>query len=386
MSSAAKKTDQVTFTPLPGAGPRTGSFDKSRDGSRTAAGGTVAGNGSGTAGENSFVAGPENKLVSAVMNRIVTVLNTSNAEANAGAFNLPSPLVLSGASGSGKTHLARGIFELWQQKRGGSDAAYYTAGDFGRALAAAIHDGNVRDFRRQHRRLRLLVIDEAHRLGDTAARASELQHTLDAFEQSGGLLMLTMSTSWTGAVNFGRPLLSRLAGGLTLEIAPPGKQARRELLRQATVAAGCTLDEEALDTLAQELPAEPPKVIRAAAELRRRQGVRVDAPAAKRLIDSERPATSPPLRDILRVVARYHQIPLRVLTSASRKQGVVAARAVAIYLARELTPLSYAQIGQSLGGRDHTTVMHSYRRIDRELAKDRALQSAVEDLKRLLVQ
>ncbi|MEN1680290.1 MAG: helix-turn-helix domain-containing protein [Planctomycetota bacterium] len=93
---------------------------------------------------------------------------------------------------------------------------------------------------------------------------------------------------------------------------------------------------------------------------------------------------SPPLKDILRVTARYHQVPLRVLTSASRKQAVVTARAIAIYLARELTPLSYAQIGQALGGRDHTTIMHNYRRIAREMPRDLALKSAIEELHRLL--
>ncbi|MEM8864777.1 MAG: helix-turn-helix domain-containing protein, partial [Planctomycetota bacterium] len=259
-----------------------------------------------------------------------------------------------------------------------------TAGDFSRAYAAAIADQNVRDFRRQLRRKRLLVIDDVHRLGESTHNALELRHTLDAIGERGGLVLLTTNTSLADCSEFGRPLLSRFAGGLTLPIAPPGAAARRELLRQAADAAGCKLDEDALSTLAKGLPAEAPKVLRAAAELRRRSGIRVDGAAAERFVESEQSTSSPPLREILRVVARYHQVPLRVLTSASRKQGVVAARAVAIFLARQLTPLSYAEIGQMLGGRDHTTIMHNYRRIDRELPKDRALQSAVDDLRRLL--
>ena len=84
------------------------------------------------------------------------------------------------------------------------------------------------------------------------------------------------------------------------------------------------------------------------------------------------------------MAARYYSMPLRQLRSSSRKAPVVLARAVTIYLARQLTPLSYDEIGRYLGGRDHTTVMHNYNRINKRMPTDRALRSAIDDLLRRL--
>lgn len=364
------QTNGVSLVPLPG-----------RRMPVVQRGGRVPGGATGEASRVAcFVAGAENRLVAAVVRRLIDSLDSDDAH----AVRLPSTIVLTGPSGSGKTHLAQGLAELWRSRRGPATVAWFTAGDFGREYTEAISAGRVRDFRRGLRRTPLVVIDDAHRLGDNPHRAAELQNTIDAVGEAGGRVLLTLNGAPADAAEFSRPLLSRLAGGLVLRIDPLGLDARRELLRHATAAAGCALAEQALETLAQQLPPEPPRVLRAAVELRRRQGVRVDAAGADKLLRDDKPTSTPPLRDILRVVARYHHVPMAVLTSASRKQGVVAARAVAIYLARELTPMSYAQIGHMLGGRDHTTVLHNYRRIARELPKDRALRSAVDDLRRLL--
>lgn len=360
-----------------------------------------------------FVAGQENELVFAIVNHIVEFLgkavlaNTKGKRQKAERGSLtvalgglpaehaiPSPIVLTGPAGSGKTHLARGLVELWQSVRGEADAAYYTAADFARELAAAIQqsdDSNdaVAEFRNRCRGYGLLVIEDVDRLGDSAHRREELRQTLDGItEREGaeqrGLVIVTAPAPLASAESLDRPLLSRLAGGLVLEIAPPGLAARRELLRHAAAAVGCSLQPAALETLAENLPAEPPQLLRAAVELRRRGGTNINVRAVEQLLAGGESTGSPPLRDIVAVVARYYRLPQRQILSASRKQSVVAARAMVIYLARELTPLSYEQIGKSLGGRDHTTIMHSYRRVRDQLPEDRALRSAAEELKRLI--
>jgi chromosomal replication initiator protein len=89
----------------------------------------------------------------------------------------------------------------------------------------------------------------------------------------------------------------------------------------------------------------------------------------------------PALDAILRVVAKHYSIPQKVLRSASRRQAAVAARAMAIYLARELAGASYQRIGQSLGGRDHTTVLHSYRKIADLAAHNAATRDTIEQFR-----
>ncbi len=391
MSQAASQHAGVSHAPLRGA--RLARLSGPASAINAAANSASINNGSLAAVDPSerlpaFVGGPENRLLVAVMNQLVTQLaGKQGAEASSPAqptTSLPSPLLLVGQHGSGKSHLALGLVELWQSAHGADSASYYTAPDFGREFAAAIDRGEVREFRRLLRRHQLLVIDDVHKLGDSPHRQMELRHTLDSCTKKGGLVVITSLGPLAETTDFDRPLLSRLAAGLTLEIAPPGVSARREILRSAAEVAGCQISEDALSSLAEQLPPDPPKVLRAAIELRRRVGTRIDVQAANRLLDQDKPTNSPPLGDILRIVARYHKVPLKVLTSASRRASVVTARSMAIYLARELTPLSYAQIGLSLGGRDHTTIMHNYRRVVRQLPKDRALRSAIDELRRLI--
>ena len=86
------------------------------------------------------------------------------------------------------------------------------------------------------------------------------------------------------------------------------------------------------------------------------------------------------MREIIAAVARHFGLPQKQLKSQSRRQSIVTARAVAIYLARELAGASYEQIGRALGGRDHTTIIHNYRKIERERSHDPAVQEAIEEL------
>ncbi|HEX2473484.1 MAG TPA: helix-turn-helix domain-containing protein, partial [Lacipirellulaceae bacterium] len=93
----------------------------------------------------------------------------------------------------------------------------------------------------------------------------------------------------------------------------------------------------------------------------------------------------PTLPEIIALVARHYSVQQKLLKSNSRKQRLVRARATVIYLARELSDASYEQIGRALGGRDHTTIMHNFRKVQRERQHDFAMQETLEDLRRILL-
>jgi chromosomal replication initiator protein len=109
-----------------------------------------------------------------------------------------------------------------------------------------------------------------------------------------------------------------------------------------------------------------------------------DIKDASRLLD-DRTVRQPALSEIIAIVAKYYSLTQKQLKSSSRKHAVVQGRATAIYLARELTGASYDEIGRALGGRDHTTVMHNYKKIERERQRDLATQEALDDLRRILL-
>ena len=343
-----------------------------------------------------FVAGPENELLSRVLGDLIA--SVAN-QPFAAAATPQGPITLVGPSGCGKTHLAHGLAELWHHRFGGRNAAaratenqpqshrgvaYLTATDFARQLADAIEDGAVNQFRQQLRSCGLLVIDDLDRLSPALHLQEELLHTIDSLTTSGGLIVFAAAVLPADTPALGRPLVSRLSEGVVVEIAPLGVEARSELLRQIATTLGCHLNDEALATLAARLPGEPPRLISAGVELRRRFGPRINSQDAARFLDDSAHRQSPGLRDILAAAARYYGVTQKMLTSASRRQTVVLARAVAIFLARRMTPLTYQEIGQALGGRDHTTVLHNFRRIENALPKDRALRSALEEVERAI--
>jgi chromosomal replication initiator protein len=109
-----------------------------------------------------------------------------------------------------------------------------------------------------------------------------------------------------------------------------------------------------------------------------------DTRAAEQTLHSVATA-KPSLHEIIAVVCRYFGLPQKQLKSSSRKQSAVTARATAVYLARELTLASYDQIGHALGGRDHTTIMHNYKKVQRDRQTDFATQKAVDELRRILL-
>ncbi|WP_197527545.1 helix-turn-helix domain-containing protein [Posidoniimonas polymericola] len=344
----------------------------------------------------SFVAGPENRLVAAVFERLLDDKTTGqtpsesapSGSAPAGGLGVGSLLLL-GPSGSGKTHLARGLGEAWNArlghtKNGDSQVAYLTASDFRRQVASAVSDRSIDALRRQLRRCRLLVLDDLPRLAGEAYVLEELVHTLDALSQSGALFVAASQKPPAELPGLSRALIGRLLSGLTLEIAPPRLAAQQELLLQALTAMGCSATAGALRALAEQAPADPRQLLGVAMRIRRRlrAGTVLDEQTALGLIKLDLQRPTPPASDILTVVARYYGLPKTKLTSSSRQKSIVLARAVAIFLIRELTPLSYDQIGKMLGGRDHSTVLHNYRRIERAQASDRVLGHALGELRR----
>jgi chromosomal replication initiator protein len=331
----------------------------------------------------SFVAGPENRLVAAA----VTELTRDDDPQKPLIIRRNVPiLALYGPSGSGKTHVASGLVRLWHNRCGSESAVYFTAADFRRALADAIDSETVPAFRNRIRSCRLLAIDDLHRLPNDGYLSEELRNTLDAFESAGGTVVVTSPHSAGMLVNLTPDIRSRLASGLVLQLALPGTAARERLIHQLAAALGRTISDDAADRLAAGVQGSANELVGTVFELLTAVPSRIgiDLKHADNLL-ARRATRRPTLREITALVAKYFRQPQAVLRSASRRQSAVLPRAIVVYLARELTGASYDEIGRSLGGRDHTTVMHNYRKIERDRQHDLAIQETLTELRRILL-
>ncbi|TWT89082.1 Chromosomal replication initiator protein DnaA [Pseudobythopirellula maris] len=332
-----------------------------------------------------FVAGPENRLLATVLARLTAAATSDDAAARQTARSL-GPVTLVGPTGCGKSHLARGLAEAWRANHPTEGVHCLTANDFRRRIATANEDSSVDELRTTMRGAALLVIEDLDRAPASALLEDELIATFDALAERGAVLIVTSTKPPAALTQFARPLASRLAAGVTAEIAPLGVEAREELAERLAETLGLAFEEGVAAHLAERLPHEPRQLIRVVVGLRNRFGSRgpICAEQVEQCLAESTQRHSPPIKEIAAVVSRYYGQTLRAMKSGSRKKSVVEARAVAITLARELTPLSYDEIGRFFGGRDHSTIMHSHQRIQANAQTDRLMRLALSELRRLI--
>jgi chromosomal replication initiator protein len=336
-----------------------------------------------------FIAGQENALIAGVIGKFLSAIESPDDRPNQEKQWLArrAPLLLLGPTGCGKTHLARGVAELWHGKFGADKVAYLTASDFHRQFADAMGDQRTEAVRAELRSCQLVVIEDLDRLSQADYLQHELVMLLDALAASGGVLLATATKPLVQAVGFTRPVLSRFAGGLNVELARLERAARAELVVRTFQALGWPYELAAVELLAEELSGDAGEIFQIATRLtaacRGRQPVSVAL--VRTVLAAKAAEPSLPLAELARIVGNYCGVTLKMLTSSSRRKTVVLARALTIYLARRHTPLSFEEIGRYFGGRDHTTIMHNQQRIERERLTDPLIAAALRVLESRVV-
>ncbi|MEX0977676.1 MAG: DnaA/Hda family protein [Pirellulales bacterium] len=325
---------------------------------------------------SAFVAGSENAVAVAAL--------TPFLDGTPGAYN---PLVLYGPHGSGKSHLAYGLAELWRRRFADASVQYLSGSDFARQCAAALADGRLDEWRAELGGAALLVLDDLGELADKRPAQLELLRTLDAMTDRGAAVVVTARTLPSHWPILLPALRGRLSAGLAVPLAVPARAARRAILERLAAQRGVSFTGRALSALAAALQGGVPTLIAAILELELtacEEGRSVDHERVRQLVAPRAAAIDPTLRQIACRTARYFGLKLADLKSPVRRRALVVSRGVAMYLARQLTSNSLGQIGAFFGGRDHTTVLYGCRRTENLLRRDRAVRQAVVELRRLL--
>lgn len=321
-----------------------------------------------------FLAGPENRQLEVVFR---SVLGSGHDSYN--------PIVLTGPSGCGKTHLARGLAEAWKTcfRRG---SLWTTAADFARAVTEAQETHALEEFRQRHR-VPLLVIEDLGHLEGKPGAQEELVLTLDAQVESGHRVLLTAPRAPTEMTELTPGLRSRLTAGLVVPIALPQLAARMAIVAALAAERGIELSPRTVRLLAESLEGPVSELSGVLMELQARAELSqsaIDYEFSRQYLTLRKVNGAPRLREIAAASARHFGLKVAELRGSTRRQAVVRARGVAIFLARRLTANSLQEIGRYFGGRDHTTIIHAFRTTEEAIRDDQVVQEAVAAIQRRL--
>jgi chromosomal replication initiator protein len=321
-----------------------------------------------------FVIGPGTRLAHAAALAV--------AEAPGEAYN---PLFLYGPPGLGKTHLLGAIGNYVAAANPSAGVYFTTAERFTSEFVGALRAEGLDEFKRRHRELDLLLIDDVQSIAGRERTAEELFHTFNALHDAGSQIVLSSDRPPAEVQPLTERLRDRFEWGLLAELEPPDFATRQTILRRLVHESELPLhDTSKLDTLAARLKGNVRQLqgaLTRAVAIASLHGKPLDETvAAGHPSDAPPPPGGPTPESIAAVVARRLGLAPADLTGPSRRPDVVRARHLALYLSRELTGLSLPRIGAAFD-RDHSTVLSAIRKLKRDSASDRELAELLHTLR-----
>lgn len=327
------------------------------------------------------------------------VIGGSNELARAACFavsqnlgNLYNPLFIYGGVGLGKTHLIQSIGNEILRSNPDAKVRYIPSEKFTNDFIEAAKVGKINDFTQHYKTMDLLIIDDIQFISGKERTQEQFFHIFNHLYQSNKQIVLSSDKPPKAIQILEERLRSRFEGGMIADISSPDLETRIAILRKKAFQQGVEIEDEALDFIAQniknnirELEGAFNRVLVSAQLTNQVITLNYATKTLSELISSGK-KKGITHKNILKIVSEFYDINPTDILAKNRKQEVVKPRQIAMYLMRTELQYSYPGIGDKLGGRDHTTAIHAYEKISKNLEKDEKLTEELSSIKELLYQ
>lgn len=328
------------------------------------------------------------------------IVGTNNQMAHAAAVSVSknpgtsyNPLFLYGGVGLGKTHLMHAIGNEVYKNNPNAKILYVSCETFTNEVILAIQKHENEQFRQKYRELDLLLLDDIQFISDKRATQEEFFFTFNDLWQNGKQIVITSDRHPSAIQNLTDRLMSRLAGGLPIDIGYPNLETSVAILRNKAETQGIKIDDEVLQYIAEsvksnirEMEGALTTVIAYSKLITNHNSVitlDIALSALKNTINSFKPEMS--VEYIQNVVANYYNFTTEDLCSKKKTKDLALARQVAMYFSRKLlNSETLVSIGKKFGGKDHSTVMHAIELVGRKMEENPDFEVQVTDIEKLI--
>lgn len=313
---------------------------------------------------DAFVVGDNNKFAYAAA---TAVANAPGREYN--------PLFIYGGVGLGKTHLLQATGNRVYKLYPNLNILYTQTEEFLNEMIKSIQEHSTVDFKKKYREIDLLLMDDIHFLSGKERLQEEFFHTFNSLFEARKQIVITSDRPPKEIPDLEERLISRFHWGLMVDLQPPDFETRLAILRSKTEENGIHIDDKILKYIASNVKSNIRELEGCLIKLLAHSSIYktdIDIELTKRVLgdlltEKEKKVTP---EKIIKNVSNYIDIPEEDIKGNRRSKSIARARQIAIYLCRELTDLSLKEIGEKLGGRDHSTILYSYNKMKKEIGKD----------------
>jgi chromosomal replication initiator protein len=322
-----------------------------------------------------FVVGVDNQLAAAAARAV--------ADKPANMYN---PLFLYGGVGLGKTHLMHAIGHEVLANDPTRRLCYLSSEQFTNELVTSIQQGAMADFRRRYRQMDVLLVDDVQFLAGKERTQEEFFHTFNALYDAQRQIIVTSDRAPKDLPGLENRLVSRFEWGLVVDVRPPDFETRMAILRKKAADDGLSIDDEVIEMIAhsctssvRELEGAVIKLLAFSSLTHREITPELAQTALHGVLGRHRddgPVLSP--ERIRETVARRWRVRAEALSSKRRTKDLTVPRQVAMYLIKQTLDTSLVRIGELFGGRDHSTVIHSIKKVEDQMERDPVFRQQVD--------